>query len=122
MPRFGLAYRCRSATSKTSIRGGAGYYNITTTGALFYAIAQTLQQNYQTFTNSYTAAGPTFSFPQRPPPRASSLRCSAASTSTARSILNWHDPYSLQSDLSLDHDFGHNIGARISYIGCTPGT
>ena len=30
---------------------------------------------------------------------------------------NWHDPYSLQSDLSIDHDFGHNIGARISYVG-----
>ncbi len=30
---------------------------------------------------------------------------------------HWHDPYSLQQDLSIDHDFGRNFGGRISYIG-----
>ena len=61
-PRFGFAFR-PFGSDRTSIRGGAGYYNITTTGALFYAIAQTLQDNYQTFTNTYSASGPAFSFP-----------------------------------------------------------
>ncbi len=114
-PRFGFAYRPFD-NSRTSIRGGAGYYNITTTGALFYAIAQTLQQNFQTFTNAYTASGPLFSFPgtsasgQFAPALGSVYFYSAIDT-------KWHDPYSLQTDLSIDHDFGHNFGARVSYVG-----
>ncbi len=115
MPRLGFAYR-PFGNDRTAIRGGAGYYNITTTGALFYAIAQTLQQNFQTFTNSYSSAGPTFAFPntsasgQFGPAIGSEYFYAAVDT-------NWHDPYSLQSDLSIDHDFGHNLGGRISYIG-----
>ena len=31
--------------------------------------------------------------------------------------INWQDPYSLQTNLSVDHDFGHNSGARLSYVG-----
>jgi hypothetical protein len=114
MPRFGFAYR-PFQNDRTVVRGGAGYYNITTTGALFYAIAQTLQQNYQTFTNSYAATGPTFAFPntsasgQFAPALGSAVFYSAIDT-------NWHDPYSLQTNLSIDHDFGNNFGGRISYI------
>ncbi len=115
MPRLGFALR-PFGNDRTSIRGGAGYYNITTTGALFYAIAQTLQQNIQTFNNSYTAAGPAFSFPNT---SASGQFAPMVGTSYFYSAIdkNWHDPYSLQSDLSIDHDFGHNIGGRISYVG-----
>ena len=115
MPRFGFAYS-PSGNGRTSIRGGAGYYNITTTGALFYAIAQTLEQNYQTFTNAYTAAGPTFSFPAT---SASNTFTPALGSLYFYSAIDthWHDPYSLQSDLSVEHDFGHNLGGRVSYIG-----
>ena len=125
MPRLGFAYRL-FGNDRTVVRGGAGYYNITTTGALFYAIAQTLQQNYQTFTNAYstgsnTAASktfvpPTFTFPNT---GASGQFAPALGSVYFYSAIdpNWHDPYSLQTDLSIDHDFGHNIGARISYVG-----
>jgi hypothetical protein len=116
MPRFGFAYRV-FGDDKTSLRGGVGYYNITTTGALFYAITQTLQSNYQTFTNSYTPSGPAFSFPNTTP-NGGVFSPSYGSVYFYSAIdINWHDPYSLQSDLSIDHDFGHNTAARISYVG-----
>lgn len=125
MPRFGFAYRPFS-NDRTVLRGGAGYYNITTTGALFYAIAQTLQQNYQTFTNSYSTGSntagsaafvpPTFAFPNTG--TSGSFAPSLGSVYFYSAIdPNWHDPYSLQTNLSVDHDFGHNIGGRISYVG-----
>jgi hypothetical protein len=116
-PRFGFAYRPFS-NDRTSIRGGAGYYNITTTGALFYAIAQTLQANAQSFTNTYAPTGPTIVFPNVSSNIGNTFVPAYGSLGFYSAVdINWHDPYSLQSDLSIDHDFGHNIGARISYVG-----
>jgi hypothetical protein len=115
-PRFGFAYR-PFGNDRTAIRGGVGYYNITTTGALFYAIAQTLQSNFQTFTNTYSPTGPAFSFPNITPNNNTFTPSYGSLYFYAAIDLNWHDPYSLQSDLSIDHDFGHDIGGRISYVG-----
>ncbi len=115
-PRFGFAYR-PFGNDRTAIRGGVGYYNITTTGALFYAITQTLQSNFQTFTNTYSPAGPAFSFPATTPNSTTFTPNPGSVYFYAAIDTNWHDPYSLQSNLSVDHDFGHNIGGRISYVG-----
>ena len=116
-PRLGFAYR-PFGNDRTAIRGGAGYYNITTTGALFYAIAQKLQANTQTFTNTYTPTGPAFTFPATTSALNNTFSPAFGSLYFYAAVdTNWHDPYSLQSDLSIDHDFGHNIGGRISYVG-----
>ena len=115
-PRLGFAYR-PFGNERTAIRGGAGYYNITTTGALFYAIEQTLQSNFQTFTNTYGAPGPAFAFPNTTPNSNGFAPTYGSVYFYAAIDTKWHDPYSLQTDLSIDHDFGHNIGLRVSYVG-----
>lgn len=121
-PRLGFAYKPLN-NERTVLRGGAGYYNITTTGALFYALTGTLQANQQTFTNTYGAGGPAFVFPNTSTASTNSF-ASGNFTPSYGSVgfyaavkPNWQDPYSLQTDLSVDHDFGRNIAGRISYVG-----
>ena len=118
-PRLGFAFR-PFANERTAIRGGAGYFNITTSGALFYALTGTLQSNLNSYYNSVSPTGPAFSFPSvgntaalsGPPALGTGVFYSAVD-------IHWHDPYSLQTNLSVDQDLGHGFGLRASYIGLT---
>ncbi len=113
-PRFGFAY-LPFDSKKTAIRGGVGYFNITTSGALFYALTGTLQSNLQSYYNSVGATGPAYSFPNTG--SAASIPTAGTGVFYAAVDTNWHDPYSLQTNLSIDQDLGHNFGLRVSYIG-----
>ncbi len=117
-PRLGFAYR-PFGNDRTAIRGGVGYYNITTSGALFYALTGTLQSNLQTFNNSLTPTGPAFVFPNISAASANAYTGPDYGSTTFYSAVdtNWHDPYSLQTNLSIDHDLGDGFGIRVSYIG-----
>ena len=116
-PRLGFAFR-PFGNERTAIRGGVGYYNITTSGALFYALTGTLQSNLQSYYNSLSPAGPAFSFPSvgnsssltGPPALGTGVFYSAVD-------IHWHDPYSVQTNLSVDQDLGHGFGLRASYVG-----
>lgn len=115
-PRFGFAYR-PWGNDRTAIRGGVGYYNITTTGALFYALTGTVSANLQTFYNSETASGPAFVYPNVSP-AGNVFAPSYGSVQFYSAVdIHWHDPYSLQTNLSIDHDFGRGFGLRVSYVG-----
>ncbi len=115
-PRFGFAYR-PFGNDRTAIRGGVGYYNITTTGALFYALTGTVSANLQSFYNSETPTGPAFVYPNISP-AGNSFAPNYGSVQFYSAIdINWHDPYSLQTNLSVDQDLGHGFGLRVSYIG-----
>ncbi len=119
MPRLGFAYR-PFGNDRTAIRGGVGYYNITTSGALFYALTGTLQSNLQTFNNTVTPGhGPAFAFPNISSATANAFTGPQLGSTTFYSAIdtNWHDPYSLQTNLSIDHDLGRGTGLRISYVG-----
>ena len=118
MPRLGFAYR-PFGNDRTVVSGGAGYYNITTSGALFYALAGTIQSNAQTFTNTLVPGhGPAFVFPNVSPATGSGFTPQFGSASFNSAVdIHWHDPYSLQTALSVEHDFGGGFGARVSYVG-----
>ena len=115
-PRLGFAFR-PFANERTAIRGGAGFYNITTSGALFYALTGTLQSNLQSFYNSVGPGGPLFAFPNASSASAAAGTPYGSGTFYSAIDTNWHDPYSLQTNLSIDQDLGHNFGLRVSYVG-----
>jgi len=117
-PRLGFAYR-PFGNERTAVRGGVGYYNITTTGALFYALTGTVSANLHSYYNSAAGTPPTFSFPKVSPASANFAPDYANPSVVFYSAIdtNWHDPYSLQTNLSVDHDLGRGFGMRVSYVG-----
>ncbi len=113
-PRFGFALR-PFGNDRTVVSGGAGYYNITTSGAIFYALTGTLQTNEQIFTNT-TGGPPSIVFPNVGLNSTYSPQYGSASFNSAVD-LHFHDPYSLQTALSVEHEFTGQIAARLSYVG-----
>ena len=114
-PRFGFAWR-PSGNDKTVVSGGAGYYNITTSGAIFYALTGTLQTDEQVFNNSAPGTTPSIVFPNVGLGNTLVPQYGSAPFNSAIDI-HWHDPYSLQSALSVEHEFPGQLAARVSYVG-----
>jgi len=123
-PRFGFAYR-PFGNDRTAIRGGVGYYNITTTGALFYALTGTVNTNIRVYNNvvpgtATTPTHPLFTFPNVTPSTgivAPNFDQTPGTVFYSAIDTNWHDPYSLQTNLSIDRDLGRGYGLRLSYVG-----
>jgi Carboxypeptidase regulatory-like domain len=116
-PRIGFAWR-PFGNDSTAVRGGFGVFNITTLGSGYDSMTAALQADTRIFTNMETAAGPQFQWPST---NGGGTSISPPAYGTAYfgtgNAVNWKDPYSMQWDLSIDHDFGKGIGTRISYIG-----
>jgi len=115
-PRFGFAWRALG-NDRTVLRGGIGLYNITTLGTIYQNLTAALQANTRVYNNVQTPAGPQFQWPST---NGGGVAIAPPTYGTAYfgtgNDVNWKDPYSIQWNLSLDHDFGEGIGARISYI------
>lgn len=116
-PRIGFAWR-PFGNDRMAVRGGFGVYNITTLGSGYQSMTAALQANTRVFTNVQTPTGPQFQWPNT---NGGGTAISPPVYGTAYfgtgNAVNWKDPYSMQWNLSLDHDFGKGIGGRISYIG-----
>ncbi len=116
MPRFGFAYR--PFGNKTVFRGGFSVYNTEVLGSIYYALTGTLQSATFTYNNSITNGVPAIQWPNVST-GGSGISVPPAGTDyfgTANQI-NYKDPYSMQTNFSIDHDLGHNTGLRLSYIG-----
>ncbi len=115
-PRVGFSWRPFGIDS-TAVRAGFGVYNITTLGSGYYSMTAALQANTRIFTNTQTANGPQFQWPNTNNGSAISPPVYGTAYFGTGNATNWKDPYSMQWNMSLDHDFGKGIGTRISYIG-----
>jgi len=116
LPRIGLSWRPFN-DDKTAVRVGFGVYNTTLLGSIFFSLTDTLQAATLVYQNSATATGLAYAWPQTSPGSSSTTPVYGAASFGTANQLNWKDPYSMQWDLSIDHEFPGNIGTRISYIG-----
>jgi hypothetical protein len=117
MPRLGLAYR-PFGNDRTAFRAGFGMYNITTLGAIYYALTGTLQAGTQTFINQQTPSGPAYQWPAY---TAGGSGYGAPQYGTdyfgTANDIHFHDPLAYQWNVSVDHEVAGGIALRASYIG-----
>ncbi len=117
LPRFGFAYKLTN-DDKTVLRGGIGAYQASTLGSVYYSLTGTLQAYTNQYLNTETSGvGPAFVWPATSGGTLGAIGAyGSAYFGTANSIA-WKEPYSLQWNLSLERDLGHQTGLRLSYIG-----
>ncbi len=118
LPRIGLAWRPFN-DDKTAVRAGFGVYNTTLLGSIFFSLTDTLQAATLVYQNGIdpNTGALEYYWPQTSPGSGSNTPVYGTASFETANEINWKDPYSMQWNLSIDHEFRGNIGARISYIG-----
>jgi Carboxypeptidase regulatory-like domain/TonB dependent receptor len=117
LPRIGLAWRPFN-NDKTAVRAGFGVYNTTMLGKVFFALTNSLQAASLVYQNSFDpSTGPAYEWPMTSPGSAATAPIYGTASFNTANQIDAKDPYSMQWNLSVDHQFASNYGARISYIG-----
>ena len=75
-----------------------------------------MQAATDVYQNSLTPTGLAYTWPQTSPGAGSVTPVYGSAGFGPANQINWKDPYSMQWNLSIDHEFRGNIGTRISYI------
>ena len=116
LPRLGMAYRLNG---KTVVRAGAGLYDETLLGTIFYSLTGIHTSAFQAFSN-------TPGFPSTPAivfPNTKSNNVSNGSGPAGDAVfgtanqIDLRDPYGEQWSLTVERDLGFSTGLRVTYTG-----
>jgi hypothetical protein len=115
LPRVGFAYRLNN---KTTIRAGAGLYNMILLGSVFFSLTGTVQSDVRSFNNISPQGRPIFSLPETRPPGVTGVvggSLGAFEFRTANQI-DFRPPQMMQWNFSIDRELSSTTGLRLSYI------
>jgi Carboxypeptidase regulatory-like domain/TonB dependent receptor len=113
-PRIGFAWKPFSS-NRTVIRGGYGKFIEALMGSMVDDAWGVATSDVANFTNSIVNSKPRYTFPY---PYPSNLaQPGSQAFYQAFDPKNYKDPYVEEWNFTVEHDFGKNVGLRVSYDG-----
>jgi hypothetical protein len=115
LPRLSFAYRL---TDKTVIRAGAGLYDETLLGTIFYSLTGIHTSDYRAFINSFSNGQPAIQFPNtKSTSSTSGVGPAGQAVFGTSNQIDLHDPYAAQWSFTVEREIGAQTGLRVTYTG-----
>jgi Carboxypeptidase regulatory-like domain/TonB dependent receptor-like, beta-barrel len=114
LPRLSFAYR---VTDKTVVRAGAGIYDQTLMGQVFYSLTGIHTSDYRAFPNSITNGIAAIQFPNTKSASAASIGPAGNASFGTANQIDLRDPYVSQWSFTVERELGAQTGLRLTYTG-----